>query len=147
MSDSAPLTVCGTFTRARRYPLVVARVWGRRVTLNFAVGAAMGLGVVWLTRGLWQYGPLGSRAWLVYAIAGLGMGAFLHRGRLDGRAPLWTIYTVIGWLAVEVPQAVAQRINVRTIEVTVPAAPVAVVALGRRPRAVQMWVPPKTEAA
>ncbi len=147
MSDSVPPTVCGTFTRARRYPLVVARVWGRRVTLNFAVGAAMGLGVVWLTRGFWQYGPLGSRAWLVHAIAGLGMGAFLHRGRLDGRAPLWTIHTVIGWLVVEVPQAMAQRINVRTIEVTVPAAPVSVVALPPRPRAVQMWVPPKTEAA
>ncbi len=148
MSDSASPMVCGTFTRARRYPLVVARVWGRRITLNFAVGVALGVGLVWLTRGIWQHGPLGSRAWLVYATAGLGAGGFLHRGRLDGRAPLWTIYTVLTWLSTEIPHAISQRISVRTVEVTVPAPPQgAVVALPSGPRAPQLWVTPKTEAA
>ena len=147
-TNPASPIVCGTFTRARRYPLVVARVWGRRITLNFAVGAVLGVVLVWLTRGLWQYGPLVDRTLVVYGVAGLGAGAFVHRGRLDGRAPLWTIYTVILWLAVEAPKALAQTVNVRTVEVTVPAPPaMALVTVASASRPLQMWVAPKAEAA
>ena len=52
--------ICGTFTRARRYPLIVARVWGRRISLNASVGVALGLVLVWATRGLWQHGFLAA---------------------------------------------------------------------------------------
>ncbi len=148
MSDSASPMVCGTFTRARRYPLVVARVWGRRITLNFAVGVALGVGLMWLTRGVWERGPLADRFWMVYGVAGILAGAFLHRGRLDGRAPLWTIYTVLTWVGAELPRAISERISVRTVEVTVPTPPTAaVVPLPVQPRPVRLWVTPKTEAA
>ncbi len=148
MNDTLTPIVCGTFTRARRYPLVVARVWGRRITLNFAVGAALGVGLVWLTRGLWQHRVSTGRAAMAYVIAGFAGGAFLHRGRLDGRAPLWTIYTVLTWLLTEVPRTVALRISVRTVEVTVPAPPGTVVAsVPVRPRKAQLWVTPRLGAA
>ncbi len=148
MNEAVSPTVCGTFTRARRYPLVVARVWGRRVTLNFTVGLTLGLVIVWLTRAVWEHGPVADRAWLVYLVAGVVAGAFLHRGRLDGRAPLWTIYTVCVWGAAAAPAALAGWVGARTVEVTVPAAPRGgVVPMPAGPPTPQLWVPARSEAA
>ena len=148
MNTAISPTVCGTFTRARRYPLVVARVWGRRITLNFTVGAALGLLGVWVSRVVWEHGPVGERAWLVYVAAGVGAGAFLHRGRLDGRAPLWTIYTVGVWAATAAPVAAAEWVGTRSVEVTVPApAAGAVTPDPAGPPGLQLWVTPRAEAA
>ena len=107
MNASAEPVICGTFTRARRYPLIVARVWGRRISLNATVGVVLGLLLVWATRGLWQHGlprtPTPSRCTCspVWVAA-----CSLQRGRLDGRAPLWTVYSVVVWLATDLPRAV-----------------------------------------
>ena len=137
---SAEPVICGTFTRARRYPLIVARVWGRRISLNASVGAGLGLLLVWATRGLWQHGFLAAHAFKVYLLAGLGGGFFLQRGRLDGRAPLWTVYSVVGWIATDLPRAVARRVNDRAVAVTVPSPPAtAVIAVPVRSRAVRRW--------
>jgi|GEM_PF-4006505 len=134
----AESVICGTFTRARRYPLIVARVWGRRISLNASVGVGLGLLLVWAARGLWQHGFLAAHTFKVYLLAGLGGGFFLQRGRLDGRAPLWTVYSVVGWLATDLPGAVTRRVNDRAVTVTVPSPP-APTAVPVRRRAVQRW--------
>ena len=117
--------ICGTFTRARRYPLIVGRVWGRRVSLNASVGAALGLAMAWAARGLWQHGPLASNALVVYAVAAIAVGLFLQRGRLDGRAPLWTVCSVLAWLAADLPAAATRWLEARPVTVEVPVAPAA----------------------
>ena len=122
MSGPDPV-VCGTFTRARRYPLIVGRVWGRRVSLNALVGAALGLASAWAARGLWQHGRLASGSLAVYAVAALAGGLFLQRGRLDGRAPLWTVCAVLAWLAADLPAASARWLEARPVTVEAPDCP------------------------
>ena len=137
---NAEPVICGTFTRARRYPLIVARVWGRRISLNASVGVALGLILMWVTRGLWQHGFLAAHAFKVYLFAGIGGGLFLQRGRLDGRAPLWTVYSVVVWLATDLPRAITRGLEARPVAVIIPAPPPdTVVAIPVRNRPVRRW--------
>lgn len=139
-------SACGTFTRARRYPLVIGRVWGRRITLNFVVGAAIGVGVVRLLSPLWQHGFLADNQWGPYVAVGLACGAFVHQGRLDGRAPLWTIAAVVMWLVKEAPTNFVAAVSNRPLWVTVPdvyiSAPLTPV-VGHK---AALWVAPRVAA-
>ncbi len=132
--------ICSTYTRARRYPLIVARVWGRRISLNASVGVALGLALAWVTRALWQHGLLDAHAFKVYLLVGLGSGVFLQRGRLDGRAPLWTVYAVLIWLLTDLPRAIARSIEARpvTVELSIPPAQ-DIVARPTQNRRVHRW--------
>ena len=131
-------TICGTFTKARRYPLIVARLWGHRISLNATVGVLGGLAVVWATRGLWQHGAVAGQGFKVYLIAGLSGGVFLQRGRLDGRAPLWSVYSIVVWLATDLPGATSRWMAARSVELSVPSPPPDMV-MSTVSRPVQRW--------
>ena len=112
---------CGTFSRARRYPLVLARFYGWRITVTFAVGVLIGFVLVWASRGVW--GALFGTTWVPWLLGPLSCGVFVSKARLDGRPPLWTLATWILWGLGAGPRRMADLWRSRPVRVALPDRP------------------------